>query len=85
MTRQSGESWYVATVELDAAGLQRHPRLRVQAGMPAELYDDVRARQAVPRTLEPPDIAGAVAFLASDRAAAITGQTITVDGGLVFR
>jgi NAD(P)-dependent dehydrogenase (short-subunit alcohol dehydrogenase family) len=43
------------------------------------------ARQAVPRTLEPPDIAGAVAFLASDRAAAITGQTITIDGGLVFR
>jgi membrane fusion protein, type I secretion system len=38
MTRPSGESWYVATVELDTEGLQRHPQLRVQAGMPAELY-----------------------------------------------
>ncbi|HEY1289993.1 MAG TPA: HlyD family type I secretion periplasmic adaptor subunit [Burkholderiales bacterium] len=38
MTRPSGESWYVATVELDAEGLQRHSQLRVQAGMPAELY-----------------------------------------------
>jgi HlyD family type I secretion membrane fusion protein len=38
MTRPSGESWYAATVELEAEGLQRHPQLRVQAGMPAELY-----------------------------------------------
>jgi len=38
MTRPSGESWYVATVELEAEGLQRHRELRVQAGMPAELY-----------------------------------------------
>ena len=38
MTRPSGESWYVATVELEAEGLQRHPQLRVRAGMPAELY-----------------------------------------------
>ena len=32
-----GESWFVATVELDAAALQNHPQLRLQAGMPAEL------------------------------------------------
>jgi hypothetical protein len=32
------ESWYVATVELDAAALQNHPHLRLQAGMPAELF-----------------------------------------------
>lgn len=71
------------TVNAVAPGLTRTPA--AQAGMPPEIYDDVRTRQAIPRTLEPPDIAGAVAFLASDRAAAITGQTITVDGGLVFR
>jgi HlyD family type I secretion membrane fusion protein len=38
VTRPGGESWFVATVELDAEGLKRHPQLRVQAGMPAELY-----------------------------------------------
>jgi HlyD family type I secretion membrane fusion protein len=38
MTRPSGESWYIATVELDAEALQRHRELRIQAGMPAELY-----------------------------------------------
>ncbi|HET7362363.1 MAG TPA: HlyD family type I secretion periplasmic adaptor subunit [Burkholderiales bacterium] len=32
------ESWFVATVELDAAALRDHPQLRLQAGMPAELF-----------------------------------------------
>ncbi len=34
----SDESWFVATVEVDAKQLERHPGLRLQAGMPAELY-----------------------------------------------
>jgi 3-oxoacyl-[acyl-carrier protein] reductase len=33
---------------------------------------------------EPEDIAGAVAFLASAEARYITGQTLTVDGGMVM-
>jgi 3-oxoacyl-[acyl-carrier protein] reductase len=33
---------------------------------------------------EPDDIAAAVAFLASPAAAYITGQTLTVDGGMVM-
>jgi enoyl-[acyl-carrier protein] reductase III len=33
------------------------------------------------RLVEPSDIAGAVAFLCSDDAAMIRGQTIVVDGG----
>jgi 2-hydroxycyclohexanecarboxyl-CoA dehydrogenase len=43
-------------------------------------------RRAVPmrRLAKPEDIAGAVAFLASDRAAFITGQTLSVSGGLTM-
>jgi 2-hydroxycyclohexanecarboxyl-CoA dehydrogenase len=43
-------------------------------------------RRAVPmrRLARPQDIAGAVAFLASDRAAFITGQTLSVSGGLTM-
>ncbi len=43
-------------------------------------------RRAVPmrRLAVPDDIAGAVSFLASDRAAFITGQTLSVSGGLTM-
>jgi len=43
-------------------------------------------RRAVPmrRLAVPEDIAGAVAFLASERAAYITGQTLSVSGGLTM-
>jgi len=43
-------------------------------------------RRAVPmrRLAAPADIAGAVAFLVSDRAAYITGQTLSVSGGLTM-
>ena len=43
--QESGQSWYVATVELAAEDVrQRHPGLRLQAGMPAELYVTTPAR-----------------------------------------
>jgi HlyD family type I secretion membrane fusion protein len=35
---ETGESWFVATVEVDAAPLQDHPDLRLRAGMPAEVF-----------------------------------------------
>jgi 3-oxoacyl-[acyl-carrier protein] reductase len=53
--------------------------------MPPAFFADVRSRQALPRTLVPEDVAATVAFLVSDGAAALTGQTICVDGGLVLR
>ncbi|GAA2219540.1 SDR family NAD(P)-dependent oxidoreductase [Nonomuraea monospora] len=69
------------TVNAVAPGLTRTPgALR---GMPPEVFEDVRLRQAVKRTLEPSDVAGAVAFLVSDDASLITGQALRVDGGLV--
>lgn len=45
-----------------------------------------RARDAIPMKslCDPEDIAHAVAFLASDRARFITGQTLMVNGGRVF-
>jgi enoyl-[acyl-carrier-protein] reductase (NADH) len=45
----------------------------------------VPARQALPRSLTPEDVAATVAFLCTDGAEATTGQTVSVDGGLVFR
>ena len=50
-----------------------------------ETFEATIARQALNRRLTPADTAAAVAFLASDGAAALTGQVLCVDGGLVLR
>ena len=70
------------TVNAIAPGLTRTGS--ASTDQPASLFEAVRDAQAVPRTLVPGDYGGLVAFLASDAAAMITGQTIRADGGLVF-
>lgn len=45
------------------------------------IKDLVVGQQSIPRPGEPDDIVGAVAFLASDAAAFMTGQVMNVDGG----
>ncbi|MCB1479670.1 MAG: glucose 1-dehydrogenase [Rhodobiaceae bacterium] len=46
------------------------------------LDDPAKAAQPLPRACKPDDIAEAVAYLASDAGSFVTGQTLTVDGGL---
>jgi 3-oxoacyl-[acyl-carrier protein] reductase len=52
--------------------------------LPEELIQQAIARTPLGRTGTPEDMAAAVAFLASDEAGFITGQTLAVDGGLVI-
>ena len=60
----------------------------VETDMTADLSDEIRDRaiEAIPlgRMGATQDIAKAVAFLASDNADYITGQTLVVDGGMVM-
>ena len=70
------------------------PRVRVNAVAPAvvktrfarALYegreDEVTAAYPLGRLGEPEDVAEAVAYLCSDRASWVTGQVLTLDGGL---
>ncbi|MFE0678543.1 SDR family NAD(P)-dependent oxidoreductase [Streptomyces sp. NPDC058867] len=67
------------TVNAVAPGLTRTEN--AVRDIPEEHFALVRGRQAVPRSGEPDDTAAAVAFLASDDAAFISGQTLLVDGG----
>lgn len=46
---------------------------------------DLSVRQPWPDTGQPMDIAAALAYLASDDARFVTGETLTVDGGLMAR
>jgi len=75
-------------------GLELAPRIRVNAVAPGvvktrfatALYEgreeQVAATYPLGRLGHPEDVAAAVAFLASDDASWITGQTLTLDGGL---
>jgi NAD(P)-dependent dehydrogenase (short-subunit alcohol dehydrogenase family) len=64
-----------------APGLTRTPATDV---VPPEEFADVASHQALRRPLTPDDTAAVVAMMTRDDAAALTGQTLTVDGGLVL-
>ena len=69
------------TVNTIAPGLTRTDT--TVNGKPGEFgwFDMIREQQAIKRTETPEDLTGTLAFLASEDAAFITGQTIVVDGG----
>jgi NAD(P)-dependent dehydrogenase (short-subunit alcohol dehydrogenase family) len=70
---------YGITVNSVAPGLTQTEG--VDASPHAGAYDFVQSLQAIPRRAVAADIAPAVAFLASEEAAWITGQMLVVDGG----
>ena len=57
----------------------------VMDSLPPERVAEIAARVPVGRLGTPADVAAAVAFLAADEAAFITGATLDVNGGLFMR
>lgn len=75
------------TVNAVCPGPTQTPMLEQMAsagGDGAKVIDAMRRAVPMRRLGTPEDIAGAVAFFASDRAGFITGQTLSVSGGLTM-
>ena len=49
-----------------------------------EVFDRTMQNQSIKRRVEPEDLAGLIAFLASDDASLISGQSIVCDGGFLL-
>jgi NAD(P)-dependent dehydrogenase (short-subunit alcohol dehydrogenase family) len=78
---------YGVTVNAIAPGLTRTPGTMARqdaadASDPAEFVEFARGC-AIPRVGEPEDVTGVLAFLVSEDARYLTGQTIWVDGGRI--
>lgn len=65
-----------------APGLTHTP---ATVGIPPAEFADAESHQALPRPLTPDDAAATVAMLVRDDAAALNGQTLVADGGLILR
>ena len=73
---------------IDAAGCIVAPGLveteATRALNDADYLAASAGRRAVPRPMEPGDLAPVVSFLCSDGSGFMTGQTLIVDGGVTF-
>ncbi len=79
---------YGITVNAIAPGLTRTPGTMSRQPDPNSVEDpeemvEFAKLQAIPRVQKPEDLTGVLAFLVSESAAFVTGQTYWVDGGLI--
>ena len=77
-TMQAAVEWASLGVRVNcvAPGGVETPAMK-EMGFPPEVVDPIPMK----KLNQPQDVANCVAFLASDKAATITGQTIVIDGG----
>lgn len=68
------------TVNVIAPGLTN---TKTMHGVNEDIYDFLPKLQAIPRVIEPADLAGVVSFLCSSDSGFVTGQTLAADGGQI--
>jgi NAD(P)-dependent dehydrogenase (short-subunit alcohol dehydrogenase family) len=90
LTRQMALDYAAAGVRVNciAPGFVETEMMRVfidSHGDPGPVEDEIVAMHPIGRVGRPEEIAAAAAFLASDEASFITGESLAVDGGLLAR
>ena len=85
MTRSAALDHAIDGIRINAVcpGHLEKPTARAEVGAPRN--DELLARYPLGRLGRPEDVAHAIAFLASDAAAFITGSALVVDGGYTAR
>ena len=85
LTRHTAQEWGGKNIRANAVapGVVLTETLRV--GTPPEITEALLAKTALPRLGEPEDLASMLAFLLSSESSWITGQILSVDGGLTMR
>ena len=85
MTRALAADWGPRGIRVNAVnpGLIVTEMTQARLSGTPGLAEELASRTALRRLGEPGDVAGVVVFLASDAARYVTGETITVDGGMV--
>lgn len=82
LTRQLAVEWGERQVRVNAIAPGTTRTDMIRSLLARDGWEEmVTARTPLRRLAEPDDVAGAIAFMASDAARHVTGQVLTVDGG----
>ena len=84
LTRDLAAQWAARGVRVNAIA-PGQMRSGLTLTVPENRIETMRAAVPMKRLGEPEEIAGAIAFLVSDAASYVTGQTMVIDGGLTLR
>ena len=85
LTRHIAQAWGQKNIRCNAVAPGVVLTQNVRTGTPPEVREALLGKTALPRLGEPEDLASMLAFLLSAESSWITGQILSVDGGLTMR
>ncbi|MFC1438854.1 SDR family oxidoreductase [Streptacidiphilus sp. N1-10] len=85
LTRHTAHTWGKKNIRVNAVAPGVVLTENVRTGTPPEIRQALLEKTALPRLGEPEDIANMIVFLLSAEAEWITGQILSVDGGVTMR
>ncbi|MFE5029111.1 SDR family NAD(P)-dependent oxidoreductase [Streptomyces sp. NPDC056656] len=85
LTRHTAHAWGKKNIRANAVAPGVVLTENVRTGTPPEILQTLLEKTALPRLGEPEDLANMIVFLLSGESSWITGQILSVDGGVTMR